>query len=328
MRPGPSPGHDPKKSPAGLPAVDAEKLDRFKAAIAARRSHATPLEERAFKAYFDGLVRLPPIPKVATLLIPLLNRPTTPLAACVELIEMDQALTTAMLRCANSAAYFRGTMVANIKDAVVWIGLQEAACLALSLATKAVFDQRIRAAMAFVGSDGEAEWKRSVVTASAARNLSQRLRKGTPDLCYTVGLFQNVGHSLAAYILASLSSSDPEIGAMPMRARLNTVSRMRGVLTGEYLLREGLPLELAQLCFELEEPLDVPVDTTAQLIRVTLGLVAALDTGGDQKSSQIERALDAARRLGIDRAALDLAKTIILKSRDAVDNLDRNFAST
>lgn len=296
-------------------------IKALRAELAEARQSAPSVERRAYGLYVSGEVKLPPVPKVALLLMPLLRRPDTQLKRCVELMEMDLALVSAMLRCANSAAYFRGNQVTGISEAVMRIGLREAACLALSLSTRALYDERIQEAMKFVAADRDAEWKKSVIAAHAAREISRRLGRGEEDMCYATALFQSVGHALSTYVLAMLALQSAEVAMLPVRERQATAQRMRSVLMGEYMLREGLPTELCQLSVEIGRTDGSESTATCEVVRLTLGLVASLLGSGNDSALYLDRAFTAARNLQIDRAGLDVVKKIILEARDGVDSL-------
>ena len=286
----------------------------------ARKSSPAP-EWQIYALYVSGQVKLPPMPKVAMLLLPVLRSPDVSLRECTDKIEMDRALVSAMLRCANSAAFFRGNQVSNIQDAVMRIGLREAACLALSLSTRALYDERVKATMKFMDHDVDEEWRRAVIVAQAARSVATTLRRGSADIAYAAGLFSGVGRSLAGYLLASLAIEDPEIAGLPVPERRVLAQRVAPVLMGEYLLREGLPPELSRTCLDVGAPVGDAVDTTTEVVRLVVGLVASLLGEGNEQAIHVDRALAAARTLQLDRGGLDTVKKAILESRDALDRL-------
>lgn len=307
--------------------TDAE-VDALTAALAARRASFTAIEARCFDLYKAGGVSLPPVPHVATLLIPLLSRPNTPIAACVDLIEMDPALAAAMLACANSAAYYRGQQISNVRDAVLRIGTQQAMSLALGLSTKSLYDKKITKALDFVGKEWEEEWRRSVVIAQSARSASEVLKRGEGEFAYSAGLFQNVGFSLATFVLATHAFENDEVTQLSLAQRRAIVAKMRGVLTAEYLLRENLPPKLALICLETSDPGSVPSDPyqdTTQVILLAIGLVAALYPNESLRAIHFERAFEAARLLGINRSTLDRIKDRVRAAKMSVEELESNF---
>lgn len=296
-----------------------EKNDRNAAMIAQRRESASEIESAALDLYLSGKVKLPAIPKVAAKLVPMLSRKNADVGECVKLIEIERVLATAMLRCANSAAFFRGVATTNIRDAVMRIGLKGAAALALSLSTTALYDVRVKKALKFIGSDYESQWRRSVLVAHAARDISQTLSRGSPELAFTGGLFRNVGDSLAAFTLASLGVSDPTVADLNLEDRMKMVGRLRAVLMAEYIVRESLPDSLGDLCLEVDLPLEREAGETTLIVRLTLGLTTPADLEPTAKQEYLRRGLSAAKTMGFDKSMLDAVKEVVKDANTAVD---------
>jgi HD-like signal output (HDOD) protein len=315
-----------------LKAAAVERPSRVSLNPARARSSASPpetstlgdasaVELRALELYTSGVVRLPTIPRVAARLVPMLSKQHAEVGDCVELIEVDRVLASAMLKCANSAAFFSAVPTSNIRGAVMRIGLKNAASLALSLSTTALYDHSVKRALAFIGADYETQWRRSVIVAYAARDASERLKVGDPELAFTGGLFRDVGDALAAFLLAMIAIQDDDVADMAMEEKMRSVERLRPILMREYIVREALPEALGGLCLAIDEPVEIEVDRTALLVRIILGLMT---TEGMESSTRLvteSRGFDAAKRLSLDKAHLEVLRTAVEQAESDVANL-------
>ncbi len=297
----------------------AERESAIRGMVEGWRAAAAPDDTAALDLYTSGKVKLPAIPKVAAKLVPMLSKANADVAECVKLIEVDRTLASAMLKCANSVAFFRGVATTNIRDAVMRIGLKGSAALALSLSTTALYDQRVKKALTFIGSDYETEWRRAVLIAHAGRDIAADLGKGDAELAFTGGLFQNVGDSLAAFVLASMAVKNKAIADLSIEQRVATCARLRGVLMGEYLLRESLPEALANLCMEIDEPIDREVTDTTLVVRLTLALTTHADMEPTAREQYMKRGLSAAKSLGLAKEGLLRVKEVVSLSSESVD---------
>ncbi len=303
---------------AAAPTLDERELQLIRARLAHARRGAPERDQLAYELYISGEVKLPPIPKVAMMLVSMLKRSDVAVQDVVQLIEMDIALSASMLKMANSVAFMSGSPVSSIQGAVMRIGMRQAACLALSLSTRSLFDENVKAAMSFVDADGDADWRQAVIVAHACRTVASRLMVGDQDLAYAGALFHGVGKALAIFVLASAGLRHEEVGAMNLRERRVTVYRMRSVLMGEYLLREGLPVDVTAVCMEVDADAGETTPTT-KLIRLVLGLVSAHLGAEHDQAMYLDRAFAAARSLDIGRSKLDVVKQLIITAKESVE---------
>lgn len=105
---------------------------------------------------------------------------------------------------------------------------------------------------------------------------------------------------------------------MNLRERRVTVYRMRSVLMGEYLLREGLPVDVTAVCMEVDADAGETTPTT-KLIRLVLGLVSAHLGAEHDQAMYLDRAFAAARSLDIGRSKLDVVKQLIITAKESVE---------
>jgi putative nucleotidyltransferase with HDIG domain len=105
------------------------------------------------------------------------------------LIESDPALTTKILRVANSPFYGLRGNVKNISSAITMLGLDETGRLLLTYHMKA----RLISLSAQQNFHLEALWKHSITTATLARLTATKFKLQTDGKEYTAGLLHDMG---------------------------------------------------------------------------------------------------------------------------------------
>jgi HD-like signal output (HDOD) protein len=129
-------------------------------------------------------------PKAAQRVLELLSRPDGAHSELCALVELDPALTAAVLRTANSAHLGYSGRIAGIRHATVMLGGSLVASLAASRVADLVFD---------VNQPDYPDWlwQHSVVVASACAVLAQYVGEPVDD-AFTTGILHDVGTLMAA----------------------------------------------------------------------------------------------------------------------------------
>lgn len=129
-------------------------------------------------------------PRTAQRVLELLNRSGNAHAELCALVELDPALSAAVLRTANSAHLGYSGRIAGIRHATVLLGGSLVASLAASRVADLVFD---------VAQPDYPDWlwQHSLVVASGSSVLASYIGENTDD-AYTTGLLHDVGSLLAA----------------------------------------------------------------------------------------------------------------------------------
>lgn len=132
--------------------------------------------------------RLPTLPTVALQIIELVQQPDVGIDELAEAISRDPALSTKVLKSANSGFYSRSRSVTRLKDALMVLGLRTVKTLSLSFSL--VGPLRANEGGGF---DYIAFWQRSLLTASCARSLVARLDKTQKEEAFLAGLVHCLG---------------------------------------------------------------------------------------------------------------------------------------
>jgi putative nucleotidyltransferase with HDIG domain len=148
--------------------------------------------------YIEKVSDLPPAPTIAVELLGLFSDPDHDIDRVVELISLDPALTVALLKRCNSAAFGGSEAATDMFEAVTRLGLYEVQCVVAAL----VGARAMSLGKAGGGMDAGDLWRHSVVTAVAAAALAKRLQ-GAEATAFTAGLLHDIGK----LVFASVESS-------------------------------------------------------------------------------------------------------------------------
>jgi len=153
---------------------------------------------------------VPLLPEVAVRVIRTGPKSKTNAQQLADIINADPALTMYVLRIAASAAKRPASPIANLAHAVAWLGFDEVANIAFTLALQGkMLDVK--------GQQHKARrlWRHSLASALWSRQLAHMLAEETA-MCYLCGLLHNIGkvvtlgtvHELAQRAARKLASED------------------------------------------------------------------------------------------------------------------------
>ncbi len=151
--------------------------------------------------------KLPSLPAVAVQIIDLVQDPDVSLARLSNALSQDTALTTKILKTANSAFYARPRAVSKLSEALMILGLRRVKTLALgfSLVEDGYHQHGNFDHMAF--------WQRSVFAAAGARVMASKARAVDPEEAFLGGMIHSLGS------LALNQAIGPEYGVLFARAK-------------------------------------------------------------------------------------------------------------
>src|ERR1700730_5744576 len=133
-------------------------------------------------------VNFPSPPGVATHIIELAQDPDIVMGKVANALSMDSALSTKMLRIANSALYAQRRKSENLRQALVVLGLNATLTLALSFSLV----KSLRGGKSNGLSYG-LYWRRALLAATAARALADAMHHSMAEEIFLAALLQDVG---------------------------------------------------------------------------------------------------------------------------------------
>ena len=218
-------------------------------------------------------INLPSPPGVAAHIIELAQDPGIEMGQVAKAISLDSALTTKILRIANSPLYAQRRKSENLRQALVVLGLNATLTLALSFSlVKSLRSGKPN------GLDYPRYWRRALLAATAARALADALRQPQAEEYFLVGLLQDVGmlaldiampelyadsgslqrrhDALADFERKKLETDHAELGANAMRTWRLPERLCRAIANSHrvYLRPATDPAEVLNHCVALSGP--------------------------------------------------------------------------
>ncbi len=141
-----------------------------------------------------GVQDLVPLPKAYIRIQELVNDPDSSLDDVTKVIVNDAALTSRILRIANSAYMALASKVDTVARAVQVLGLNQVHDLALAGAAVGSLT-KIKTPSLNIGDF----WRRSVYCAVVARIICKQQKISSPERLFVSGLLHDTGHLLLAY---------------------------------------------------------------------------------------------------------------------------------
>lgn len=132
---------------------------------------------------------LPAMPQILVQLMERCQADEIGMAELAELIAKDAAMTTKILRVANSSAYHRRTRLASLEQSLMLLGLDMVKTLVISESVFQIFGDLSHANP----PDLRAFWKHSLLAAVTARLIAQKIDYPHVEEAYLAGLLHDVG---------------------------------------------------------------------------------------------------------------------------------------
>lgn len=144
-----------------------------------------------YRRVIEQVDNLPALPAIVSRLIKVVNSPDSSADDAAKLIQKDQALTTKMLRLANSAFYGIPRSISSVTSAVVILGFNTIRSFVLSASVMKMFSSPQRRVI-----ERERFWKHSIVCAMAARTIVRQfihIRMMDPESAFCAGILHDLG---------------------------------------------------------------------------------------------------------------------------------------
>lgn len=200
-------------------------------------------KKRSVDELLDVLGELPPMPAVARKAVRMIQNPEANMQDVADILSMDEALTSLILRWANSAYYGLARPVSTVRQAMVYLGFQTIENLVMAASLVPVMD------VSLPGYDmarGEL-WKHSIAVAAGARAAVEKFDHQVREDAYYAGLLCDIG-KLAMEIMLR---DNPDFDAQPMTQNFDFIEKTYFGITHaelgcELAKRWNLPVSLQE----------------------------------------------------------------------------------
>jgi putative nucleotidyltransferase with HDIG domain len=158
--------------------------------------------EKLKRLIYARVEELPTLPTILPKVLKLVEREDSTLEELTDLVHRDQALTSKILKAANSAYYgFSGT-ISNLKHAVSLLGFRMVKSLTLSIGVM----RALPAEGNFSQFSQNGLWEHSIAVATALRIMGKQINHGSDDL-FTIGLLHDIGIVVQAHFFTDMFST-------------------------------------------------------------------------------------------------------------------------
>jgi diguanylate cyclase (GGDEF)-like protein len=256
------------------------------------------------EAHLRRSVNFPSPPGVATHIIELAQDPEIEMGKVAKALSMDSALSSKVLRIANSPLYAQRRKSENLRQALVVLGLNATLTLALSFSLV----KSLRGAKPN-GLNYKFYWRRALLAATAARALGDAMRQTLAEEIFLAALLQDVGMLALDQAASDLYRNAEQLQRDHAALAEHEKKRLHAdhAQVGGWLMRTwNLP---ERLCHAIENSHQLELSCSAHPAGVfdrcvaLSGPVADLFLLDPEQRQFAETALCAERSLGLDRMA-------------------------
>ena len=223
---------------------------------------------------------LPTLPVVAAKVLELTAQEEVSIVDIIALISQDIALSSKLLKVANSAFYNFPQQITSVQQAVSLLGVNAVRSLVLSFSFLSMGQGTPATSFDFTTF-----WQHSLIGAAAARLIAEQTGLIDPEEMFTLGLLQNIGQMIFALTMPQryaqlleqcrTSSATPDITLEEEYLGLNHT-----VAGAEVAQVWGLPTTLHKTLRYHHDPLACPADSPKLTLAVKIihlaDLVAAI----------------------------------------------------
>jgi diguanylate cyclase (GGDEF)-like protein len=275
-------------------------------------------------------VDLPSLPAVAIQILSLCHRDEPDMGQIAKLISSDPALTAKILRLTNSPMYGLKNEIRSVSHAICLLGLSAIRPLALSFSLVNGLKSKDKKAFTWF-------WKRSLMTAVAARELAQAKGFRLVEEAFMAGLLQDIGILALRQLVGTDYASIAREGVrhdILAEAEMEVFGEDHASIGGWLTERWKLPAILCTAITYSHTPEKLPANIHAD-IRLLVEIVAVAAEVADVwieadavKATESLR-LFAFRILGIDDQRLDLIlQTVGTRSLEVARYFELEIGST
>jgi HD-like signal output (HDOD) protein len=160
-----------------------------------------------------SITEISTLPDVALRVMQVASDPSTDATDLRQVVESDPSLCVRVLRCVNSASFALRTRIADLNQAVSYLGFNQVRDLAITATVSDLF----RGSRKILGYDRSGLWRHLVATGVCSRMIAVRLRLDGHATAFLAGLLHDIGiilfdqyrHGEFHKVIAALNDSKP-----------------------------------------------------------------------------------------------------------------------
>lgn len=141
------------------------------------------------RAIIKDIAKLKPIPQVVNRILAIQQDPDSSMEDLAKVISHDAMTTANLLKAVNTAYYARSQPIDSVRQATVYLGMDEVVDLVLMSNSAANLKRPQRG----YGLAAGELWRNSVASAITSRELSRTMNLGDTHLAFTGALLKDIG---------------------------------------------------------------------------------------------------------------------------------------
>lgn len=150
------------------------------------------MTQLTLKYIVDKVDDIQSLPIIITKIIALADDPESNIHDMEDLILKDQALTSKILRLANSTHYGYARRISTISEATILLGFQAIKGIALASTVKPFFKKELKGYLL----EKNILWNQSQTCAIASRFIGKKIKYPNPEEAYIAGLLRDIGKTI------------------------------------------------------------------------------------------------------------------------------------
>jgi putative nucleotidyltransferase with HDIG domain len=157
------------------------------------------LSKEELLSVLDKIDDIPTLPVIAAKLLKTVNNPDFSVKELAETINMDQAITTKLLRVSNSAFYAGNSEITSVDNAIMRLGVNQVRSIIIGVSVIKSFDS-------FSQFDFNVEnfWKHSLAVAFLNRIVAEILKVDVSEDIWVSGIIHDIGKLIYAVYMPTL----------------------------------------------------------------------------------------------------------------------------
>ncbi|MCK9223505.1 MAG: HDOD domain-containing protein [Candidatus Muirbacterium halophilum] len=157
------------------------------------------LSKEELLSVLDKIDDIPTLPIVAAKLLKTVNNPNFSVKELAETVNMDQAITTKLLRVANSAFYAGNSETTSIDNAIMRLGVNQVRSIIIGVSVIKSFDSFSQFEFSI-----ENFWKHSLAVAFLNKIVAEILQVDVSEDIWVSGIMHDIGKLIYAVYMPTL----------------------------------------------------------------------------------------------------------------------------
>ncbi len=225
----------------------------------------------------DQVGNLPPMPRVVEKALQIIQDPNSNMKDLANVIKLDQAMTSLILRWVNSGYYSLRNKMVTIEQAVAYLGQRTVQNLVLSASVASFMNRPVPG----YGLEKGDLWKRSIGMAAGARLIMKEIAPDKAEDAYYAGLFCDIG-KLVFDVLIQNSSLTTDVQEKSFDEAENELFGYDHAVIGAAIVRRwNLPAHLARVveCHHVPSHVEEPLRPLAYSVHAADAVMMMFGVG-------------------------------------------------